>query len=51
MGEAGRIELHQFGFNQFKKFWLFGYGAGAFELVFKLFYSISPGWEHCCSRS
>ena len=42
MGEAGRIGLHQFGFTQFKKFWLFGYGAGAFELIFKLFYSISP---------
>ena len=42
MGEAGRIGLHQFGFNQFKEFWLFGYGAGAFELIFKLFYNIPP---------
>jgi len=42
MGEAGRIGLHQFGFTQFKEFWLFGYGTGAFELIFKLFYSIPP---------
>jgi len=42
MSETGRIGLHQFGFTQFKEFWLFGYGAGAFELIFKLFYSISP---------
>ena len=37
------MELHQFGINQFKEFWLFGYGAGAFELIFKLFYKILPG--------
>ena len=43
MGEAGRIGLHQFGLVQFKEFWLFGYGAGAFELIFKLFYNIPPG--------
>ena len=42
MGEAGRIGLHKFGLTQFKEFWLFGYGAGAFELIFKLFYSIPP---------
>jgi len=43
MSEAGRIELYQFGFNQFKEFWLFGYGVGAFGLIFKLFYKILPG--------
>jgi len=43
MGEAVRIGLHQFGFTQFKEFWLFGYGAGAFEIIFKLFYKILPG--------
>jgi len=43
MGEAVRIGLHQFGFTQFKEFWLFGYGAGAFGLIFKLFYKILPG--------
>ena len=36
------IEFHKFGLSQFKEFWLFGYGTGAFELVFKLFYSIPP---------
>ena len=34
--------MHKFGLTQFKEFWLFGYGAGAFELIFKLFYSIPP---------
>ena len=42
IGEAGRIEIHAFGHSQFKEFWLFGYGTGAFEQVFKLFYSILP---------
>ena len=42
VGEAGRLALHKFGFTQFKEFWLFGYGAGAFELIFKLFYNIPP---------
>jgi len=42
MGEAGRIGIQEFGFAQFKKFWLFGYGTGAFEQVYKLFYSIPP---------
>ena len=42
MEEAARIGLHKFGFTQFKEFWLFGYGTGAFELIFKLFYTIPP---------
>jgi O-antigen ligase len=46
MGEVSRIGLHQFGLTQFKEFWLFGYGVGAFELVFKLFYNILPGEGH-----
>ena len=33
-----RLDLHSFGLEQFKNFWLFGYGNGAFEQVFKLFY-------------
>ena len=37
--EATRLDLHNFGLDQFKNFWLFGYGSGAFEQVFKLFYS------------
>ena len=37
--EALRFEFNQFGIAQFKRFWLFGYGSGAFEIVFKLFYN------------
>ena len=37
VSEAGRFEIHEFGLAQFKKFWLFGYGSGAFEIVYKLF--------------
>ena len=37
VGEAGRFEFHKFGLAQFKKFWLFGYGSGAFGIVYKLF--------------
>ena len=33
-----RLDLHSFGLEQFKNFWFFGYGNGAFEQVFKLFY-------------
>lgn len=40
--EGFRFGLDKFGLTQFKEFWLFGYGTGAFELVFKLFYSIQP---------
>ena len=43
ISEDGRIDLHQFGFTQFKEFWLFGYGVGAFGLISKLFYKILPG--------
>ena len=35
-----RLDLHSFGLEQFKNFWLFGYGNGAFEQVFKLFYML-----------
>jgi len=41
VGEALRFEFHEFGLAQFKKFWLFGYGSGAFEIVYKLFYNNS----------
>ena len=37
IGETGRFDLHSFGLDQFKNFWLFGYGSGAFDLVYKLF--------------
>ena len=42
ISESVRIGLQTFGLSQFKEFWLFGYGTGAFEQVFKLFYSIPP---------
>ena len=32
-----RLDLHSFGLEQFKNFWLFGYGNGAFEQIFKIF--------------
>ena len=38
LNEAKRLSLHKFGFNQFKDFWLFGYGSGGFGQVYKLFY-------------
>ena len=40
--EVTRLRLDVFGINQFKEFWLLGYGTGAFEQVFKLFYNILP---------
>jgi len=40
--EVVRLDLHTFALNQFKNFWLFGYGSGAFEQLFKVFY-ISSG--------
>ena len=43
VGEAIRFEFHEFGLAQFKKFWLFGYGSGAFGIVYKLFANILPG--------
>ena len=43
VSEALRFEFHEFGLAQFKKFWLFGYGSGAFGIVYKLFANILPG--------
>ena len=37
-GEVIRLDLHSFGLVQFKSFWLFGYGSGAFDQVYKLFF-------------
>jgi O-antigen ligase len=37
VNEALRLEFYELGLIQFKKFWLFGYGSGAFEIVYKLF--------------
>tara|TARA_A100001011_G_C14269267_1_gene826221 strand:- start:1121 stop:1975 length:855 start_codon:yes stop_codon:yes gene_type:complete len=38
VNEAIRINIQEFALMQFKNFWLFGYGSGAFETVYKLFY-------------
>ena len=38
IGETIRLDLHTFALDQFKNFWLFGYGSGAFEQLFKIFY-------------
>ena len=35
---TNRGDLALFGFNQLKNFYLFGYGAGCFEILFKNFY-------------
>ena len=39
--ERIRFDLQTFGIDQFKNFWLFGYGSGAFGQIFKIFY-ITP---------
>ena len=44
LSEAHRFGLHNFGIEQFKQFWIFGYGAGGFENVFKLFYNIKDNF-------
>jgi hypothetical protein len=36
---TNRGDLASFGLNQFKNFFLFGYGSGGFEILFKNFYS------------
>ena len=39
--ETIRFDLQTFGIDQFKNFWLFGYGSEAFGQIFKIFY-ITP---------
>ena len=38
-----RIAIIKFGFEQFKNFIIFGYGAGGFEQIFKIFYTTGGG--------
>ena len=40
ISEGARFDFHAFALDQFKNFWLFGYGSGAFEQLFKIFYII-----------
>ena len=42
-GEETRLDLQKFGLDQFKRFWLFGYGNGAFGELFKIFYTLPLG--------
>jgi len=37
------MDLHSFGIDQFKNFWLFGYGSDAFGQVFKNYYIFPEG--------
>jgi len=43
LNEAIRFDFHRFALDQFKNFWLFGYGSGAFEQLFKIFYILPEG--------
>jgi len=38
LNETVRLDLNTFAIAQFKDFWLFGYGSGAFGQVYKIFY-------------
>ena len=44
--ESIRFDLHAFGLEQFKNFWLFGYGSGAFGHIFKIFYIIPENYSN-----
>tara|TARA_B110000967_G_C18743212_1_gene488858 strand:- start:36 stop:968 length:933 start_codon:yes stop_codon:yes gene_type:complete len=43
--ESFRIDLHSFGVDQFKNFWLFGYGSDAFGQIFKNYYIFPEGLD------
>ena len=44
--ETIRLDLQAFGFEQFKNFWLFGYGSGAFGQIFKIFYILPENYSN-----
>ena len=44
--ETIRFDLQAFGLEQFKKFWLFGYGSGAFGHIFKIFYMLPENYSN-----
>ena len=46
VGEVVRLDLHGFGLDQFKSFWLFGYGSGAFDQVYKLFFILPENYNY-----
>ena len=39
-GVLGLDQSPYSGLDQFKRFWLFGYGSGAFSQIFKIFYIV-----------
>ena len=45
ISETIRINIQEFALLQFKNFWLFGYGSGAFETAYKIFYDAPQGRE------
>ena len=44
--ETIRLDLQTFGIEQFKNFWLFGYGNGAFGQIFKIFYILPENYSN-----
>ena len=44
--ETIRFDLQAFGLEQFKNFWLFGYGSGAFGYIFKIFYILPENYSN-----
>jgi len=44
--ETIRLDLQTFGIEQFKNFWLFGYGSEAFGQIFKIFYSVPENFSN-----
>ena len=49
--ESFRLDLHTFGLDQFKNFWLFGYGSGSFEQVFKIFYILPEKFSNSLAEN
>ncbi len=41
-----RLNLQAFSIEQFKNFWLFGYGNGAFGQLFKIFYQLPENFNY-----
>ena len=46
VSEIIRLDLHGFGLDQFKSFWLFGFGSGAFDQVYKLFFILPENYNY-----
>jgi O-antigen ligase len=44
--ETTRFDLQAFGIVQFKNFWLFGYGNGAFEQIYKIFHNTPENFSN-----